>query len=260
MLRATSVLLQGNIATATKVLWLIPDGSGLATSYVSLPDIDPRAVAVYGLNSPFVKHTEGMHSCTFTELTAAYLIEIRRRQQQGPYFLGGWSAGGICAYDAAQHLAASGEEVERLILIDSPNPIGLEKLPLRLYDDFDRLGIFAAADGRKPPAWLLPHFMGFINILHTHEPRPFVGLQPLPTWIIWAEDGVADDGSIELRPGDPPNVRWLLSKRSDLGPNGWDQLVGEENITIEVLRRANHFSMLKDTAEKVSAFISSAMA
>lgn len=260
---ATSVLLQGNPATATKILWLVPDGSGLATSYLPLPDIDAKSVVVYGLTSPFVRHTEEMSQCTFTELTAAYLTEIRRRQPRGPYFLGGWSAGGICAYDAAQHLVAAGEDVQRLILIDSPNPIGLEKLPARLYDDFNRLGIFGSAAGRKPPSWLLPHFMGFVDILHTHKPRPFAGRTPLQTWIVWAEDGVADDGSIEIRPGDPPNLRWLLRKRTaaDLGPNGWDRLVGRDNITIEVLREGNHFTMLKEPAAKrVSAFITKAIA
>lgn len=136
---------------ASKTLWLVPDGSGLATSYLPLPDID-ATVAVYGLSSPSIKHTEGMSQYPFSNLTATYLTEIPRRQPHGPYYLGGWSAGGICAYDAAQSLVAVGEEVKRLILIDSPNPIGLQKLPPRLYDDFNRVGILApAAHQRRNP-------------------------------------------------------------------------------------------------------------
>ncbi|KFY50435.1 hypothetical protein V496_09344 [Pseudogymnoascus sp. VKM F-4515 (FW-2607)] len=264
MVSATSVLLQGNPPMASKTLWLVPDGSGLATSYLPLPDID-ATVAVYGLSSPFIKRTEGMSQYPFSDLTATYLTEIRRRQPHGPYYLGGWSAGGICAYDAAQNLVAVGEEVKRLILIDSPNPIGLQKLPPRLYDDFDRIGIFGSSgtSAKKPPAWLLPHFTGFVDILHSYEPQPWVGQKPLETWVVWARDGVADDGSIEIRAGDPPNLKWLLRKRSaeDLGPNGWDKLVGRENITIEVLEEANHFSMVKSPAANgVSDFIAKAMA
>ncbi|KAI1084276.1 polyketide synthetase PksP [Whalleya microplaca] len=256
---ATSVLLQGDPVAATKTLWLFPDGSGLASSYLPLPDIDTKSVAVYGLNSPYVKRAEDM-KCSFTELTAVYLAEIRRRQPSGPYFLGGWSAGGICAYDAAQNLVAIGQDVQRLILLDSPNPIGLEKLPSRLYDDFNRLDLFGSGGGRKPPSWLLSHFLAFIEVLDTHQPRPFVGRTPLQTWVIWAEDGVSEDGSIEIRPDDPENMRWLLKKRIDLGPNGWDQLVGANNITIEVLRGANHFTMMKeDAADQVSRFIAQAM-
>ncbi|KAI0008778.1 polyketide synthetase PksP [Xylariaceae sp. FL0662B] len=257
---ATSVLLQGDPSTAKKTLWLFPDGSGLASSYLSLPDIDAKSAAVYGLNSPYVKRAEDM-KCTFAELTTVYLTEIRRRQPSGPYYLGGWSAGGICAYDAAQILAADGQDVQRLILLDSPNPIGLKKLPSRLYDEFNRLDLFGSDVGRKPPSWLLSHFLAFIDVLDTHQPQRFVGRTPLQTWVIWAEDGVNEDGSIEIRADDPENMRWLLKKRTDLGPNGWDQLVGKDNITIEVLQKANHFSMMKGVAvDRVSSFIAKAMA
>ncbi|KAL4788900.1 hypothetical protein BDV19DRAFT_397776 [Aspergillus venezuelensis] len=260
--RATSVLLQGNPLTSTKILWLFPDGSGVATSYVTLPDIDHKEVTVYGLNSPFIKHTEEMNNYRFEELSAAFLTEICRRQPNGPYYLGGWSAGGICAYHAAQQLIKDGQDVEGLILIDSPNPIGLKKLPERLYDEFERLNLFASSTGRNPPAWLLPHFMGFSHILDTHASLPWQPTKPLPTWILWAKEGVNKDNSIVIQPGDPINMRWLLQTRteSDLGPNGWDQLVGRRNITIEVIENANHFSMMNEPAAgRVSNFIRAAL-
>ena len=171
-----TVHLQGNSSTATKTLWLFPAGSGLATSYLALLDIDPDHVGVYGLNSPFVKQTEIVGKYCFEDLTAAYLTEMHRWQPNGPYLVGGWSAGGICAYNAAQKLIADGQDVEGLILLDSPNPIGLEKLSPRLYDEFNRLNLFAlalVAAGRNPPSWLLLHFMGFSNILYTYSPRPW---------------------------------------------------------------------------------------
>lgn len=102
-----------------------------------------------------------------------------------------------------------------------------------------------------------------MDILHSYEPQPWAGPKPLETWVIWARDGVADDGSIEISAGDPPNLKWLLRKRSveGLGPNGWDKLVGRENITIEVLEEANHFSIVKSPAANgVSDFIAKAMA
>ena len=113
---ANSVLLQGNSKTAAKKLFLFPDGSGSATSYSSLARVSPD-VAVYGLNCPWMKTPEDM-KVPLEQLTAKYLLEIRRRQPHGPYYLGGWSAGGICAYEAAQQLSRSGEETARLILIE----------------------------------------------------------------------------------------------------------------------------------------------
>ena len=119
---ASSILLQGNPKTASKKLFLFPDGSGSATSYAPLPRIDSD-VAVYGLNCPYMKNPQGM-KCSIEDITPRYLEEIRRRQATGPYHFGGWSAGGVCAFDAAQHLDRIGEKVIRLILIDSPYPIG----------------------------------------------------------------------------------------------------------------------------------------
>lgn len=207
-----------------------------------------------------------MSQRSFSQLTDAYVAELRRRQPRGPYFLGGWSAGGICAYDIMQRLVAAGEMVLRLILIDSPNPIGPPKLPARLYNDFTRLGIFGsdtAAGGRPLPSWLLPHFMGFVDILHTYTPKPYMGPHTLQTWVIWAQDGVDDDGSIIIQPEDPPNLHWLLRRRTEasLGANGWDALVAKENIHVEVLQEANHFTMLKQPAARhVRSFLARAMA
>ncbi|KAF2475265.1 polyketide synthetase PksP [Lindgomyces ingoldianus] len=253
---ASSVLLQGNLKTASKTLWLFPDGSGLATSYLSLPEIGTNTV-VLGLNSPFIKKAEEM-KCTLRELSTVYLAEIRRRQPHGPYFLGGWSAGGICAYDCAQNLTAAGETVSRLILLDSPNPIDLEMLPPSLYELFDSMNLFGEA-GRKPPAWLLPHFLAFINVLDTYKPVPFQHKAGPETWILWAKDGVAKRGGVEVKGDETREMRWLLNERTELGGNGWDQLVGEERLRIQVLEGSDHFSMLKEGREKVGSFIRSAM-
>ena len=116
--KASSMMLQGNPKIATKRLFLFPDGSGSATSYAPLPPISSDVV-VYGLNCPYIRSPHDMQ-CSLEDLTPPYLAEIRRRQPHGPYYLGGWSAGGISAFDAAQELERCGEPVARLILIDSP--------------------------------------------------------------------------------------------------------------------------------------------
>ena len=108
---ATSVLLQGNAKIATKKLFLFPDGSGSATSYVTIPNISPD-VAVYGLNCPFMKNPTSF-TCGIDGVSAIYLAEMRRRQPHGPYIIGGWSAGGVVAYEVATQLLAIGETVEK---------------------------------------------------------------------------------------------------------------------------------------------------
>ena len=125
---ATSILLQRNPNILKKKLSLFPDGSGSATSYAKLPPISPDT-HVYELSCPYMKTPEKL-TCILELPTASYLSEIHRRHSTEPYYLGGWSAGGIGAFDAAQKLHRKGARVFRLILLDSLNPIGISKIPL----------------------------------------------------------------------------------------------------------------------------------
>lgn len=269
---ATSILLQGNPKTATQRLFLFPDGSGSATSYATIPGISPD-VCVYGLNCPYMRTPENL-KFSLDELTAPYVAEIRRRQPTGPYNFGGWSAGGICAYDAARQLIfEEGERVERLLLLDSPFPIGLEKLPPRLYSFFDTIGLFGEGKA-PPPKWLLPHFLAFIDSLDAYKAVPFPYSDPkladkLPkTFMVWAKDGVCSKPG-DARPApaadgsaDPREMLWLLNNRTDLGPNGWDTLVGPKHVGgITVMEDANHFTMTRgEKAKELATFIANSMA
>ncbi len=63
-----------------------------------------------------------------------YLEAIRDQRPRGPYYLGGWSMGGILAYEIARRLRAMGETVGALVLIDcaapgSPSAIEVEAIP-----------------------------------------------------------------------------------------------------------------------------------
>ncbi|MGC2758560.1 AMP-binding protein [Candidatus Binatus sp.] len=54
------------------------------------------------------------------ELAAAQVESITKGQPSGPYFLIGFSAEGVLAYEVAQQLTASGREVGLVVLVDSP--------------------------------------------------------------------------------------------------------------------------------------------
>jgi thioesterase domain-containing protein/acyl carrier protein len=56
------------------------------------------------------------------EMAAGYLRELRSVQPEGPYRLGGWSMGGLVAFEMARQLKRDGQEVEMVALIDTPPP------------------------------------------------------------------------------------------------------------------------------------------
>ncbi len=72
----------------------------------------------YGLQSQGLDGSRPCHK-TIEEMALHYIHEIRSVQPNGPYFLGGFSFGGLVAYEMAQQLRAGGEDVGLLVLFDT---------------------------------------------------------------------------------------------------------------------------------------------
>jgi acyl transferase domain-containing protein/thioesterase domain-containing protein len=77
--------------------------------------------AFYGLQARGLYGDEPPHE-TFEEMAAAYLEEVRQVQPEGPYYIGGFSGGGITAFEMAHQLRAAGEKVGLLVMLDSMIP------------------------------------------------------------------------------------------------------------------------------------------
>ncbi|KAF4207525.1 hypothetical protein CNMCM8927_002930 [Aspergillus lentulus] len=241
---ATSIVLQGSLKTASKTLFLLPDGSGSATSYAALPRISPD-LCVVGLNCPFMK-TPSEYTTGVDGVASLYLSEIRRRQPEGPYVLGGWSAGGILAYAVAFQLIEMGEEIEALFLIDSPCPINLQPLPSELLHFVDSLGLLGAQG--SAPNWLIPHFEASIKNLTDFIPYPMDPEEAPRTHIIWARDGLVSESDEKQFPrteAEAKSVKFLLDSRQSLGTYGWEKLIGSENISVDFIE-GNHFTMMRE--------------
>ncbi|KAH4055428.1 hypothetical protein HBH92_078380 [Parastagonospora nodorum] len=257
---ASSLLLQGSSKRAKRNLFLFPDGAGSASSYHALADISPD-VAVYGLNCPWLKNPQDL-KCSLEEYVTKFLVEIQRRQPSGPYHFGGVSAGGILAYEAAQQLARIGEKVDTLLLLDTPDPVGLENPNQRMYDFLDSLGMFGMSG--KAPTWLRPHFDAFLALLDAYDVKKFQGSSVPQIHIIYARDGMCkheSDPRPELRPDDPREMLWLLNNRTDFSGAGWNSLVGKENLHISVLDDVNHYTIMQPgpSMQELSARIARAL-
>src|SRR2546425_6293135 len=80
----------------------------------------------YGLQAKGLSGEEQPHT-SITEMAAHYLREMREVQPEGPYLLGGRSSGGTIAFEMACQLAAEGQKVAMLALLDT-YPAGYFKL------------------------------------------------------------------------------------------------------------------------------------
>ena len=72
----------------------------------------------YGLQSQGLDGKSDLLT-TIENMAVHYLKEIREVQPSGPYHLGGFSMGGLVAYEMAQQLVAAGEEVGLVVLFDT---------------------------------------------------------------------------------------------------------------------------------------------
>lgn len=199
------------------------------------------------------------------EVVASYIEGMRKHQERGPYNLGGWSAGGILAYAVAQELLNVGEQVSKLLLIDSPPPNrGLDRLPRRFFDHCTKVGLFGSemsangttegtTDAPKLPPWLMPHFEATIELLHDYHAPPMKTNVTMPkVTIIWAGE-CAFDGvkypllpTLEVEGEDTEGMRFLTEKRIDLGPGAWAYLFPGQDFVVEVMKGEHHFSMMRE--------------
>jgi len=113
------VLVELAASEAGQPLLLVHAVGGTVFSYVPLAAELADRYRVYGLQSPvLVGQQRAVHD--LPELAVSYLSDLRAVQPIGPYRLGGWSMGGLLAYELARELERQDETVELLILLDAP--------------------------------------------------------------------------------------------------------------------------------------------
>ena len=100
-------------------LILIHAVGGTVFDYAKLAADLADAYTVYGLEAPGLT-SPGTTPASLTDLIDHYLDIIRAGFPDGPYWLGGWSMGGVVAYEMARRLEKDGAQVRLLALLDAP--------------------------------------------------------------------------------------------------------------------------------------------
>jgi amino acid adenylation domain-containing protein len=160
------------------------------------------ALQARGLNGEENPHT------SIEEMALDYLAYVRQVQPSGPYLLGGFSAGGLVAFEMAQQLKRMGQQLELVVLIDSylhreslPASVASVRTPFStkasrgiarrlwqmrnlyrdnplivLHNDFERfwatvkVKLFQRLQGVAP--FRLDAMSAFLLALRTYEPKP----------------------------------------------------------------------------------------
>jgi thioesterase domain-containing protein/acyl carrier protein len=120
-------------------------GGGTVTSYGDLATHLGPEQPFYGLQSMGL-YPQSKPLNYIEEMAAHYLELVREVQPQGPYHIGGWSMGGLIAYEMAQELLASGQEIGLLAMFDvePPNAVPISDPSLMLTDEELAIQAFGA--------------------------------------------------------------------------------------------------------------------
>ena len=255
------VLVQGRANSTDTPLFLVTDGAGSATAYLYLPSL-PNSRRIYAVESPFLNDPEE-YTCSMEEVAHLYLEAIRKTQPQGPYILGGWSAGAAHAFEVTAQLLAQNEKIQCLFLLDMHVPKKMKNVLTPATELIDETNKYRGnADPTSPKTKKMNlHLLNTVKALVPYNPGPLdPARSPAKTVIIWAKRplGEIDEGPsfereklIEVDEtfvgNDTMDAKtrlksWFFGKRVHFGPHGWDRLIPNPECHIV---DADHLSMVK---------------
>ena len=173
-------------------LFLLHPVGGTVFTYQALARLLDPSLPVYGVRARGLEPGE-LPAGNIEAMATLYLEAVRTRQPSGPYRLAGHSFGGVVAYEMAWQLVERREQVETLVLLDSPGPgqmpVGLGSQE-EIQEYFQRMApelfrkLFLSQEGKEEGALesLLPRSEVFLRVfqenasaMFAYAPRPYAG-------------------------------------------------------------------------------------
>jgi len=207
------------------------------------------------------------------QMASYYIQEIQTIQPNGPYFLGGYSFGGMIAFEMAQQLHRLGEKVGFLVMIDTSLPGCEQRAPFR-----KRVFLHLNHVLQQGPAYLGKKFVGWrewgtYNLKQRYKHHLSVVHQISDTdehlKVIDANVQARDEYVIQVYPGRITLLRTEDQYRDEAVGIQYDPLFGWGNVVAGGIDLhyvpGSHLSVLKEphvrvVAEKLQTCLTQAMA
>ncbi|PNK21304.1 amino acid adenylation domain-containing protein [Cylindrospermopsis raciborskii] len=119
-------------------LFLVHQAGGYGLSYSVIAEKLAvgmgKKLPIYAIQSPGLDGKQSPLE-SIEEMANTYINTIREIQPHGPYLLGGHSLGGLIAFAMASQLEAMGEQIERVLIIDTHPPMPTDETIASLEDN-----------------------------------------------------------------------------------------------------------------------------
>lgn len=166
-------LLTISAAKKEQAVFLIHPVFGLAIPYIGLRRL-MLEWKIYGVSNPKFGLARDKFASIKTQ-AAYYISLIQNVQPEGPYCLGGWSYGGVVAYEMAQQLIDKNYIVDNVVLIDSFYALNPETSPLKT-DILLRFMAREAVDAQSQfGKAFMEEFKHALALLMAYRPQPYSG-------------------------------------------------------------------------------------
>ncbi|MCT7951959.1 amino acid adenylation domain-containing protein [Ancylothrix sp. C2] len=226
-----------------------------------------------GKNQPFYalqpKGIDGRHPplTTIEEMAAFYIQAMQTVQPKGPYYIGGWSFGGLVAFEMAQQLQKAGEKIALLALLDTQAPVSTNKPSLWQSCKFlfttvsryiwpfflDYFSLTTLSDNPKNKKSALK-FSQILNLISNDSKQQIfreLALRPIFP-VFWANNQATLNYTPEIYPN-----RITLFKSNQESLNNTDSTLGWSHLTterVDILEiPGNHLTMVRKPHVKILA-------
>ncbi|KAI1458114.1 hypothetical protein F4805DRAFT_425530 [Annulohypoxylon moriforme] len=214
-------------------LFLIHDGSGVCTHYHRL---QPLGRPVYALHDP--KLMDPFDGWTSLGAMAEEYARQISATTAGPYLLGGWSFGGVVAFEAARRLISQGHGVIGVVLIDSPAPLNHKPLSSRIIDAVTgRATVPATETAQAIRAITRRSFASCASLLGAFTPELPTTLSVPRVFLLRSREGWQDASDPDFFENE-----WLQERRSPRGAlSDWETVTASKVAWVDI--PGNHFQV-----------------
>ncbi|KAI3327546.1 ketoacyl-synt-domain-containing protein [Xylariaceae sp. AK1471] len=233
-------LLQRQRNGATKsALYLFHDGSGLTTMYSRLIDMDRD---VYGISSSdiWTSRAKVEPRIDTMEGLAALYIERANLVAQSDIILGGWSFGGVLAFEVSRQLRRLGKAVKGVILIDSPLPVNHQALPTEVISFISSKALsktpIATEAAKQARSKVEMQFKYHGELLENYAPP--TGLRDVSCVMLRCTQTIDTEALCGVR------YTWLSDEQVRIQfVQKWEHLIGRDIISFDL--RCHHFEVFE---------------
>ncbi|MFF2086086.1 amino acid adenylation domain-containing protein [Nocardia sp. NPDC058176] len=215
-------------------LFCVHSSSGMSWSYLGFAEHLRPGRPIYGLQAPDLSGREPP-ARSIEEFAHRYVREIRTVQPSGPYHLLGWSFGGLIAQAMAVELAAEGERVGVLALLDTDTADidgdSIERLTagqfINTFGAIFGIDDVSAEATAEEAAAIITERLGGVELLDAATIERMAGSYN-------ASAGTRTGYRRPVYDGDILYFRATVDPSEYMGPDGWRPYVTGEIVTHDV--------------------------